>query len=302
MEGKKNLVLPNFLCIGAQKTGTTTLYHILKNHPEITVSKPRKETKFFYRDEEYRHGLEFYSKFFSYDTPRKAIGEFDPDYLYFDYVPERIFRNLGKDVKFIVMFRHPVDRAYSQYHMSVLKSWEEKSFDEAIQLEEQRIQNGNFVQKNNFSYVTRGLYAVQLERYFKFFPKENFLFINYDEEFKKDLPATVKKILSFLNVSDIEMDTNISQNEASVAKSKTLMKLVQKQNPIRSLLSKVIRDPQIKRRWKKKLMAWNRKRTEVIPLNADFRNELYKKYFHADILKLEKMTGMNLSSWNKKKD
>ncbi|HAP00366.1 MAG TPA: hypothetical protein DCQ93_00430 [Bacteroidetes bacterium] len=300
MNSGKKLVIPNFLCIGAQKTGTTALYHILKNHPEITVSKPRKETKFFYRDSEYKQGLEFYSKFFSYGTPAKAIGEFDPDYLYFDYVPERIFHTLGANIKFIVIFRHPVDRAYSQYLMSVHRSHENKEFEEAIRAEKSRLKDASLIHRNHFSYLSRGCYDEQLARYFKYFPKENFLFLKYEEEIQQNISTALSKIFSFLNISETDLDTNIKMNEASKPKSKTLMRLVQQQNPLRSILSTVIRTPETRQKLRKSLMRWNRKKIEKVPLDAALRNDLYEKYFVKNIEALERMTGMNFSSWKEK--
>ncbi len=300
MDGNKNLVLPNFLCIGAQKTGTTTLYQILKEHPDVTVSRPRKETKYFYRDEEYKLGLEFYSKFFSYEKPKKAIGEFDPDYLYFPYVAERIYNDLGTDVKFIVMFRNPVDRAYSQYLMSIHKGMEKLSFEEALKHEMKRIEKGGRIEKNNFSYISRGLYDEQLSRYFKFFSKENFLFINYDEEFKNDLAGTLNKICNFLGIAQLELNINIRANEASKVKSETLRNLVRKNNPIKRMLLKFISDPELKRKIRKKILNWNRTNIKVVPLGENIRKELYQDYFSSSIEHLEKLTGENFSSWKPK--
>jgi len=292
------LVLPNFMCIGAQKTGTTALYHILKTHPEITVSKPRKETKFFYRDEEYALGLEYYSNFFSYDTPKKAVGEFDPDYLYFPYVPERIFNDFGASIKFIVILRNPVDRAYSHYLMSVRKGFETLNFNEAIKQEQTRLKSSNREEINNFSYMSRGRYEEQLKRYFKFFPIENFLFINYDEEFNKDLEGALKKIFLFLNIAEVKLNTNIKENIASEVKSERIRDLVSRKNIFKQLASNVISNKEIRKSIKKKILSWNSTKSPLSPLDIKLKKELNEKYFAKSNDALSTLIKKDFSDWN----
>lgn len=300
MTRKTPLILPNFICIGAQKTGTTTLYHILKDHPEITVSHPRKETKFFYRDEEYELGLDYYSKFFSYAPPKKAIGEFDPDYLFFDYIPSRIFSDLGKNMKFIVILRNPIDRAYSQYLMSVKKGFEKLSFEEAIQQENSRLKSGTREEINNFSYITRGYYDEQIERYFKHFPKENFLFINYENEFKENLSEVIKKICVFLGISKVDLKTDLKLNSASKVKYKNLTNFI-KNNSVSGVLSYILPNKEWRKKIKRAILKWNQQRTEHIPIAAELRVSLYNKYFHKKIILLEKLIDMDLSAWKEAK-
>ncbi len=300
MTPKEPVILPNFICIGAQKTGTTTLYHILKNHPEITVSHPRKETKYFYRDEEYKLGLGFYSGFFSYDTPRKAIGEFDPDYLFFDYIPERIYKDLGTEMKFIVMLRNPIDRAYSQYLMSVKKGFEKLSFEEAIANEQNRKLSGSKKDWNHFSYISRGYYDQQLERYFKFYDKKNFLIINYENEFKENLPEVVKKICGFIGVSDVDLKTNIIANEATEAKYLSLTKFVKK-GPVNNLLSLIVPNKEWRKQLRRAILRWNQKRVEIVPLSNEFRIYLYQNYFSDSINNLEKILNTDLTIWKEAK-
>ncbi|GDX51732.1 hypothetical protein LBMAG27_07790 [Bacteroidota bacterium] len=300
MKEKENLLLPNFICIGAQKTGTTTLYHILKEHDEITVSKPRKETKFFYRDSEYKRGLKYYSEFFSYAPPKKVIGEIDPDYLYFPYIANRINKDLGNDMKFIIILRNPVDRAFSQYHMSVRMGFEKLNFKEAIEKEFERLKSGNSIEQSNFSYISRGLYDQQIERYFKLFARNNFLLINYDTEFKPDLAGTLKNIYRFLDISNVDLELNIKENSAAIPKSELLVKLIREKNSIKTVLKKIISNPDRRRYLKKKIINWNRKDIVITPLDNELRYYLYKKYFADSINNLEKLTAMDFSLWKEK--
>jgi len=177
--------LPNFLCVGAQKAGTTTLHDILIQHPEIYLPEI-KETKFFQDNSKYRKGLDYYEKeFFGKWNGERAVGEIDSVYMYFEYVPERIYKHLGKDIKLIFMLRNPVDRAYSHYWMSYRRGYETETFERAIELEQKRIKIDEF-HKIHFSYIDRGFYAKQIKRYLKLFPKENMLFIIFEEDFLKN--------------------------------------------------------------------------------------------------------------------
>src|SRR5437868_3900524 len=106
------MALPNFLCVGAQKAGTTTLYEILKQHPDIFLPKKIKETKFFVYEEKFQRGKTWYEKeFFSEVKNEKAFGEIDPAMMFEEKSAQRIFDTLGKDVKLIFVFRNPVARA-----------------------------------------------------------------------------------------------------------------------------------------------------------------------------------------------
>jgi len=93
---------PNFLCIGAQKCGTTAIWHMLNSHPSICMAIPR-ETNYFCRKELFEKGLEFYkSEYFGHWIDQSMIGEKCPEYLYVPHVAENIFSSLGPDVKLIV--------------------------------------------------------------------------------------------------------------------------------------------------------------------------------------------------------
>ena len=160
----------NFYCVGAQKAGTTTLHDILIQHPEVYLPET-KEAHFFDEDEKYKKGLNWYKKtFFSNYKGEKISGSCNPEYMYFDDVPKRIYDTIGTDVKFVFIFRNPMNRAYSHYLMSKRRCYEELSFADAILEEDKRIKKDYF-NKTHFSYVSRGYYSQQVERYLKYFPK-----------------------------------------------------------------------------------------------------------------------------------
>jgi len=170
------MTLPNFIIVGAQKSGTTTLYDILAQHNDIYLSST-KESKFFVDEEKYNRGIEFYSnEYFSNYNGEKAIGEIDPEYIFFEDVPRRLRYDISSNLKLIFILRNPVDRAYSHYLMTYKRGWDELSFKEAIKEEPQRIQK-DFFSKNHQSYITRGYYSKQIKRYLEYFPIKNMHFI-----------------------------------------------------------------------------------------------------------------------------
>lgn len=203
-------VLPNFICPGAQKSATTTLYALLKQHPDIYIPEC-KETHFF-DSKKYKKGLDFYEKqFFSDVKGEKVIGDITPIYMYLDYIPERIYKSLGKDIKFVFMLRNPIDRAYSNYWMWYRSGDEKESFEKAIKLEKLRITASKF-NRHYYSYVDRGFYAKQIERYLEYFNKTNMKFVLF-EEFIDNLYDTTIEIFDFLEVDKMNKIKLIELNK-----------------------------------------------------------------------------------------
>ncbi len=135
-------ILPNFLIIGAAKAGTTSLYDLLKQHPQIYLSFV-KEPMFFSHDDNYRRGPEWYARaFFSGAQGCLERGEASPHYLYWsEKVAPRIKMVYGQmPVKYIVILRDPVERAYSWYWNMVKEGMEDLPFETAVDLEEERLQ------------------------------------------------------------------------------------------------------------------------------------------------------------------
>ena len=131
--------LPNFMCIGAAKSGTTSLYDILKQHSDIFLPS-FKEPHFFDIPSVYQNGIEWYEKtYFQSVKNEKCIGDFSPTYLFDEHAPERILNDLGDNVKFIIILRNPVDRAYSHYLHSKRDEHENLSFKDALSLEKNRV-------------------------------------------------------------------------------------------------------------------------------------------------------------------
>jgi len=128
----RKIPLPNFLGLGAQRCGTTWIYECLREHPDVFMSQ-RKEINFFsdiYSNNYYK-GISWYSNFFIYSNEEKIKGEITPEYLLDDKAPIRIERNLGQ-IKFLVVVRNPVQRAFSAYKKGLREGDWNCSFDNFI--------------------------------------------------------------------------------------------------------------------------------------------------------------------------
>lgn len=194
----------DFIVIGAQKAGTTSLFRYLQLHPMIYML-PEKEAPFFNRDDYYQKGLEWYIKEFFTDAPEhKLWGKVTPGYMTDHRVPQRIYQEIP-DVKLIVLLRNPIDRAFSHYKMAVRRSWENQSFKETIKrklqasvLEYERSFPNKIDQKG---YLVLGEYYRIIIKYLQVFPQEQVLFL-FTENLAKEPHVTLKKIMNFLNVDD----------------------------------------------------------------------------------------------------
>lgn len=200
---------PNFLIIGAARSGTTTLYSQLQSHPEVylPVSK-RPEPHFFYKSAEFAKGLPYYEeRFFSGCSGQKAIGEASTSYLFGMKTPELIRESLG-DVKLICILRNPVERALSSYYHTVKSGMETLTFDEAIKLEAERKKQMDGTPLGEiapFAYVERGFYHAQLLRWFKVFDRDQMKIVIFDD-FVNSPALVMADIAQFLGISTNHFD------------------------------------------------------------------------------------------------
>ena len=221
-------MLPNFLVVGAQKAGTTSLHHYMKGHPDICLPD-QKETKFFGLEEKYRKGIEFYQhKYFSECDGRPAVGEIDPEYMYFVEAYERIKSHLDmKRLKLLFVLRNPIERAFSHYLMTYRRGLEPLPFDEAIDAEAERVvksEDDNL----HYSYVARGFYLEQILRFHESVCKERMHFI-LSEDLKQNPEGVLENLFRFLEVDTGYVPENICRqfHGATVPRSMSLLKRVE---------------------------------------------------------------------------
>lgn len=203
----QNRRLPDFIIIGVQKGGTTSLFHYLKLHPCVRMSS-LKEVHFF--DNNYSKGINWYKSYFPFKSysKNKIVGEASPYYVFHPHALKRIKKTLP-NVKIIVIFRDPIERAYSHYKMEFRKGKESHSFKEAISLESSRIDkeyvklisDENYYSFNyqTYSYMKRGLYGKQLEDIYKYFNKEDVCVLQ-SVDLLNSPETTLKRVYDFLNI------------------------------------------------------------------------------------------------------
>lgn len=213
-------VLPDYLIIGAAKSGTSSLYEHLIQHHDVEPAVG-KEINFF--DMNYNKGANWYRTYFPLSFQKiltKKIykndfstGEATPRYFDHPHAPKRI-KKLIPLVKIIVLLRNPIDRAYSHWNMMVSHNRENLSFEDAIKKENERI-DGLYERMNKdetfysreyywYAYLDRGIYVKKLKHWMKFIPKNQFLILQ-SENFFQHPSETYNRVLQFLNLSAKEL-------------------------------------------------------------------------------------------------
>jgi hypothetical protein len=193
-------MLPNFLCIGAQKSGTTSLWRMLAAHPDVCMAQPR-ETRFFSDDLFFAEGAVAYERTcFAAWRGQSAVGEKCPEYLFEPKAPARIRATLGAGVRLIVSLRSPAQRAFSHYRHNWARLRESRSFDEAIAANAESRAAGTALPAA-FAYLDRGEYAPQLARYLELFGSAQLLIIHFESEIETNQQQTVARLYGFLRLS-----------------------------------------------------------------------------------------------------
>lgn len=294
---------PSFMCIGAPKSGTTTLYDILNQHNEIFLTS-YKEPHFFDVDSNYQEGLAYYLKeYYSNWCNEKVGGEFTPSYLLFQKCARRIRQAFGEDMKFVIILRNPVDRAYSQYLHAKRDMIEDRSFEEALAQEEGRLsrfsRHHDDISYIRLSYVAGGKYYKMIQHYLQYFEPQQFRVYLFEEEFLNKRDEMVKDICSFIEVGALNLDVNLKSNAAAQARFPFVKRMINNKGPIKNLLKRLIRSRGVRSRIKYYLQKASNSPTENKGLDNQTRKRLMEKYFIDDIKELEKFLGRDLSVWYK---
>lgn len=300
--------LPNFLIFGVQKAGTTSIYNYLEQHPQVYTS-PRKETEFLGRQlvdgiatgegqalpTATRGGrkpiltLADYEDLFAGATDEVAIGEASPNYL---FLHERAVPNIQKyvpDAKLIAILRDPVDRAYSDYLMSL-----RQVVGNLKPLAEQVKTSGQS------SYTLRkGLYYEGTKHFLDTFGPQQVKIFLYDD-LRRDARKLMSEIYEFIGVdSSFTPDTSRRQQTAQVPKNQAVNKLLRTQNPLRSAIATVLKtvvSEKTRQKLRSRLIAANSQGKEGLPLSPADR-QLLQDYYREDILRLQALINRDLSAW-----
>jgi hypothetical protein len=293
--------IPNFLIVGAAKSGTTSLSNYLKQHPDIYISSI-KEPKFMVA-----HSIDFptkpnkkvvvvkdwkeYENLFAAVTTETAIGEASAVYLYqYETAISNIKKYLG-DPKIILILRNPVERTFSAYTHFLREGLEKLSFEEAINNEEKRIADRwGFL----WHYKSASQYFQQVKAYLESF---NNVKIVLNEELKNDRSGVIKNLYDFLEVDPtFEPDLTMTLNPSGVPKSGALYRLLARPNVVKKLGKKAMGLFMTDEKMRKRSLGWQSKLVTKPQMSEADRSYL-KEYFREDILKLQDLLGRDLSNW-----
>jgi len=281
------MALPNFLIIGAAKSGTTAIYSFLKQHPDIYMS-PRKELRYFsYRGvlcedvpEDYIHRsvttLEEYESYFDGVTNEKVYGESSPMYLYTPNTAEMI-KAIIPDVRMLTILRNPVDRAYSAY-THALREWKEPalSFEDAIKQESRRITAGWDML---WHYTKAGFYYQQLNRYYQVFD------------------PLLQSIFEFLNVDyHFKPDTSLRPNVSGFPKNEMFHKLMKRLFIDDNFIKRISQTIFPKNLRKMAMIKIRESNLEKREMPVEIHTHL-QELFREDIYRLENLIDRDLSNW-----
>lgn len=308
VEPRKDL-LPDFLVIGAGKSGTTSLNEYLNQHPNIFMAK--KEPNFFayetinpdhYEDENDRsyyyqsvYQLDDYKALFKNALANQLKGEVSNTYM----SDEPAWRSIKKHVpkaKMIAILRHPADRLFSRYSHLVREGYKKpNSFEEFFDRDSYWWKRADL--------INEGFYYQKLKPYFDNFPRENFRVYLY-EDFISKTDEVVKDIFEFLGVdSEVKVGTDVVYNKTGKVKNKAMHKLVGPNSwPIRFVKENFSGLHQ----WLKNrpgvygsLMKLRSKNLEKSELPANLRQRVIDEIYRNDIEQLGKLLQRDLSHWLK---
>src|SRR6266487_3828267 len=188
-----------FILAGAQKSGTTALHYFLSKHPDITMGD-QQEMHFFDNEEIFSGEVnyELLHKHFPAISPSTIAGECTPIYIYWKPAMERIWKYNPK-IKLLIILRNPLERAFAHWNMQRFKGREPLNFLDAVKEEKSRIAGAPPREARRFAYVDRGFYVQHLERFFRFFSREQMMIIKF-EKFRQEQRETLDSIFSFLGV------------------------------------------------------------------------------------------------------
>jgi hypothetical protein len=307
MNSFKNL--PDFLIIGAGKSGTTSVDNYLKQHPDIFIS-PVKEPNFFGYElntaqdfegspqlNHYNNSvtnIDNYLKLFEGASTGQIKGETSNTYMYHENAAKRIKYYIPK-VKMIAILRQPAERLYSRYlHLAREKKLPSKNFEDCLD------RDSIWWKRNDL--IKEGYYGQYLERYLNLFEKSQIKIFLY-EELRKDPAKLHKEIFKFIGVrEDFEIDFSINYNQSGFIKNPIIDKIIGPKSLLFTGIKKVISEKNIQKLKENKFLFKkvndlrnNNLTKPKIPSELKYKisNEIYKE----DILLLQRLIDKDISHW-----
>lgn len=298
--------LHNIFIAGAAKAGTTALYYLFNQHPQICSPLVKEPNYFSNMDNEqdvvkpgtgpgdgstiWTASEEAYHALYRYKPDQRFKLDASVSYLYSNNAARHI-AEYSPDAHIIIVLRDPVERAWSHYKHLVRDSREECSFEEALDREEKRIRKG---WEFSWHFKQMGLYSRQVQRYFDHFDRRQihiFLF----EDIKKDIGQVIKEAADFTGLPGFDYHFEQTRHNASgMSRSRTLSGLVNRVVGYKAIINKVV-SPAITHRLMQLFRSVNIKKDELY-LKKKTRERLIS-FFEDDIRKTASLIGRDLSGW-----
>ncbi len=296
---------PNFFVVGMGKAGTTSLYRYLKQHPEVYLPLVKEPRYFSFKgrrpefsgplDEELVNNTTVYERgtyyaLFDAVTKESAVGEISPSYIHLSGCATAIHEELP-DAKIILILRNPAQVAYSAYLHMVRVGIEPLDFDEAISLEESRVQL-NWAW--HWHYKKLGLISSNIQEYIDIFGREKLLFIKY-EDFKVDNQGVLKSICRFLGVDDTFKFESTVVNTSDQPTWKLLHRVYSNPSSIVNRFTRIALPLYFREKLKMLYQSINLSQSAENFDNND--EERLKAKYKTEIIRWQEMTGLSLSDW-----
>ncbi len=299
-------ILPNFLLVGAAKCGMTSLYHALKQHPDVFMSIPKEPDFFFAQFSKIPTGgigddclkivqnYDEYRRLFEYTDRKKAIGEASHTNLYYHRKTIPLIRQYLGDPRIIIILRNPVERAFAAHAELTLEGREFLPFEEALQQETKRITEG---WRPTWYYQDVGFYTHQVKDYLDHFSRVKICLF---DDLRRQPVSLIQDLYRFLEVDatfipDMTTDYMIS----GVPKSKLIKSMFSRKPPFQRVVSflgrKIFTEDgwtSLRERLKSKLLA----KTKI--MKPETRSKLENLY-RDDISKLQILIAHDLTHWLK---
>jgi hypothetical protein len=294
---------PNFIIVGVARCGTTSLYHYLKQHPDIAFPS-QKEPKYFSGrklifpqngpgdktvDSKIIIDEASYYKLFE-GLDAKCVGESSSDYLYYHHITAQAIKKELGDIPIVISIRNPIDRAFSAYSNLIRDSREILEFDKALDAEEKRIsENYDWM----WAYKKGGLYADGITEFQSTF--NNVKVVLFDD-LANNPSKVLGEIFDFLSVDDISenIDVSIRYSHSGKPVSKIAAILADRNNEvvykIRTLIMKIIPRSFLER------VATEMFKKDV--LDTAIKKKLVT-FFEKDIKQTAKLINKDLTHWLK---
>lgn len=289
--------LPNFVVIGAPKSGTTSLFFYMKQHKNVYLPV-RKELHYFsYPDlvkqaegpgdrntlENLCSDRSAYEAHYADVRDQTVVGDVSPSYLYFSQAADRIKNEIG-DVKIMALLRNPLEKSFSQYSHLKRDGRETLSFYDALMKGEQRAEAD---WSDFWRYAESSLYTDKLKHYLSVFSEDRVKIMLYDD-LVADPDKFMLEVFTFLGIDpSVKTDTSTIYNRSGKPKSKHIAEFFAKPNSVKSLVKKIVPE-QFRITVRLKILDMN---TAGKGTMDEPSKKYLKEYFAKDVDALESLLG-----------